>query len=388
MTQFLFKYNEGSHLQERVVSKENLRGLRAYFVKNKINPLVYYPIALNHHYRLDEKKLSLFLESLLYSLQAGIPLMEALNDLALSAPKLTKIVRMIQGDLISGHTFSTSLSKFLIKPDHVLNSILLIGEQNGQLPKALSLLHGYIIWKKSHHKRMKESFTYPFFLMLTLLGFIVIFFEYLIPSLKPFIVETAPNLGIATKSLFLVQGFYEKYIFHFFLASIALVGAFYLYGHKNKPFKEKIVFSLPLFGPLAYYLQLYVFSNKMEFLLRGYCSIREAISILAKTTKSPTFSTLFTHTADNLFKGTSLSETLEKSPFIPKPAIYVLKAAESSNQMERGFSSLSSFFLKKVEDRLSAIRTLCPILILVLAGGMLCWIVLGIFYPVYTFEFS
>src|SRR5690606_24820893 len=115
------------------------------------------------NYRVKLADLTVFTQQLASMLEAGLPLVAALDALQEQTenPVFAIIIREVRNDIASGTSFSEAAGKFPKAFNSLFLSMVEAGEASGGLPQILLKVADYFEGSLKLTKKVKSALTYP-----------------------------------------------------------------------------------------------------------------------------------------------------------------------------------------------------------------------------------
>ena len=380
MPKFEFKaFTREGKLKEGIISAESREDalkilhdqelLITYLSERKPTPIYFFQ-------KPGLKDLYLFTKQLSYLLKAKTPLDESIRSLSETTTNnyFRGVLIEIYNDLVSGISFSNSLSRF---PD-IFNAYYLgmikIGESIGSLDEILDYLAGHLNNQIKFKNRMIQASIYPIIVLALFLGVLVALFYFIIPQITKMFIENNLPLPTITKIFQAISNFILK--FGLFILIILGSLIFYL----NQYFKTKegrvtlfqMVNNLPIFGPLIKNSYASQFLESFYYLIRGGVPIIEALEIVKSSIANPFYESALESIIEDVKKGKPLSESMSQFPeLFPTLIIEGMRTSEKTGQLAEITNTIFNFYNETVENQVANLaEALQPILIIILGAGL------------------
>ena len=146
--------------------------------------------------------------------------------------------------------------------------------------------------------------------------------------------------------------------------------------------RDRIKLSLPLLGSIFESLAVARFCRVLGTLLRNGVPILKSLDISREAAGNRILSNAIQEASENISAGESLSAPLGASGHFPVTVVEMISVAEESNTLDKVLVEIADGLEKRTTRRLDlAVRLLEPILLLVLAGAVLC-VVIALLLPI------
>ena len=153
--------------------------------------------------RVKNKERVVFLRQLSIMVNAGLPLVEALKSLARESSNATfkQVLESVARDVEGGLSFSESLKKHPDVFPEVYINMVRVGEQSGEIDKALNELANQQEKDYELVSRIRSALAYPIFILASLILVGSIMVTFVMPQLSGLFAEANANLPFFTKFL-------------------------------------------------------------------------------------------------------------------------------------------------------------------------------------------
>ena len=340
--------------------------------------------------RLDEKKLNLLFYELNLMLQSNINISDALDILIKNKKdkNLIEFLTTIKFSLSNGKPVEENLEKF--KLNQLITSFLKISQENGNITlniKALSkLLKESIEIKKSFYK----AISYPIILVISFFISLFTIFNFVIPKFKVLFSQTQAELPLATKILLEIQYFFENYSSYFlvFLSFIIIFIIFiYKKSDKFRYFLDKfLVENLLLIKDIYLNMQLYKLFLVIDIMLKSNYEFHKAF-ISSKILLKNKYLLDKIYIIDSLLQnGKSINDSFLRTQIFDDIVLNLINTGEISNSLSITIDEIKKIYKNRFNDKMNLLISLIQPTFLVMIMGLILWIVLAIFMPIWDME--
>lgn len=339
-------------------------------------------------HRIPKNKLAEFFLKLHVLMDAGQPLLQAIDDIKASKihPKLSYVLSMISFSLKQGMNFTSCLEKFPKLFDTIVVDLVDTGMSTGKLIYSLKRIEVYLNDIIDHKQMLRKSLTYPLFLGITLLFLFVLFSQFLIPQLISYLHDMGiKELPLASRSLIWFSSNMAIINCISLLLGVLILFIFssWHFSHKCKALLTIFLMKLPLVGSNYTRFSMILWLQAMGELYGVGIDLKNCLTKANKTVRNPLFQSRFHEMEEKILWGKSLSDGMQEtqllSPFVTALCDLGLKSGTLSKRF------LQAYHFEKDELRNTTnyfLKVLEPMLI-TLMGSFLLWIVMGIILPLY-----
>lgn len=331
---------------------------------------------------------SFFARRLATLLEAGIPLLKALEIMTFHEGKVTmeqELWTSVKEQVESGSDLSEALSQINPSPNSFVLSMIKAGEYSGSLGKILSEVADELEQEQELHKKIKAALAYPLLLSFGVIVVLYILSVWVLPMYeKLFLSIGSTELPFMTKVIF-VSG---QKLPLFLWGMLGLVTIFMLFLKYFKPNDwkkrlEHLLERLPTIGKIFRLRDLVQFSRMLGRLLAAGIPLLEALRLTAGTLRSPMMLDLTNQLVLSVRQGKRMAPLLRASRVFPREGTELIAVAEETGQLDRMLGYITDLFRRELEDQLvRSLRMIEPTLILALAG-LIGLVASGVMIPIF-----
>ncbi|MDR3586634.1 MAG: type II secretion system F family protein [Desulfosporosinus sp.] len=320
-------------------------------------------------------------------LEAGIPLVQALETMTVQEEKLTsqqELWKSVKEHVEAGSDLSEALSLLKPAPNSFVLSMIKAGEYTGTLGKILGEVADELEQEQAYRKKIKASLAYPIVLVFTVVIVLFVLSVWVLPMYEKIFTGMGAELPLLTRVIFDVGRKLPVFLgIGLVLASGGLlVLRFTSSGHWKMRW-ERLLVHLPLLGNIYRFRDLVQFSRILERLLSAGIPLLEALHLTAGTLRRSEMLELTNQLVQSVRQGKRMAPLLRASRIFPNEGAEMIAVAEESGQLDRMLHYVTQMFRRELEDQLGRLtRMIEPVLILVLAG-LIGLVACGVMLPIF-----
>lgn len=328
-----------------------------------------------------------FARRLAVLLEAGIPLLQALEIMTLHEEKLTfqrEQVKLIKERVEEGSDLSEAVSQLNPSPNSFVLSMIKAGEFTGTLGKVLREVADELDQEYVYQKKIKAALAYPLFLLAAVVVVLYALSVWVLPMYERLFIGLGAETPFLTGVIF-AGGRKLPFILWSTLGLVTgslLVLKLMSPGLWKKQLK-RIPGRLPLIGKVYRLRDLVLFSRMLGRLLVAGIPLLEALYLTAGAVRCPEMLELMNQLVLHVRQGMRMAPLLRASRFFPKEGAEMIAVAEEAGQLDRMFHYVAHMFRDELEDQLKRLSSMIePALILVVAG-LIGLVAAGVMLPVF-----
>ncbi len=325
-------------------------------------------------------------------LNAGLSIVQAL-EIIVQQTKEKSVKRSIEGVMNdirkSGRTLSDSVQKNTRLFNDVQINLLKAGEISGNLNEVLSKIAIDLEKTKKMRSRIKGAMIYPSIIAVVVFVVLAVMMIYMVPAVEglyaDFGVEELPLITrmLVSVSKFLVNPFGASSI----LFSVLGIFLSYKYLHSTEGGRlliDKIILKMPIFGDLVEKIQIAEFSRLFALLIKSGVPILKSMEIVANALSNSQYKKTLLDCIDDVTNGIPLAVPLSQNEIFPPILVKMVAVGEETGKLDNVLEDMAAFYEEEVSEISDNLNKLMEPLILILVGGVVAFLALGIYLPLYT----
>ena len=352
------------------------------------------------NYALPMQDLAIFTSQLAALISAGLPLVASLEALQEQTqnPVFRVIIRDIRLDISAGSSFSSALKKFPRAFPNLLISMVEAGEASGALAEILGKVAAYFEANVKLTKKVKSAMTYPTAVIGLAIILVNVLLIFVIPVFEEMFADFGAKLPAPTQMLidisnFLIPDFSSIYGFFFkpsiIHISVVVFGLWKLWGRftrtpKGRRFRDQLVHRAPIFGPLGHKITLSRFCRTYAALMRSGVPILRTLEIVASASGRTQVEDACSDISKHISQGGQVSEVLAANPYFPPMMKHMVKAGETTGNVDGMMNKIADFFDTDVEATVNALTSLIEPILICFLGVVIGGIVMAMFLPIFN----
>ena len=338
-------------------------------------------------YKLPLGELAIFTQQLASLLNAGLPLvqcLEALQDQT-EDPVFRVIIRDVRIEISQGAAFSTAVKLYPKAFNSLFISMVEAGEASGALAEILSKVASYFESSVKLQKKVKSAMTYPIAVIGLAIALVNVLLIFVIPVFAAMFADFGANLPVPTQMLIDLSDFL-KGNFHWLLLGAG--GVWWLLNKfvstpKGRRIKDESLVKAPIFGNLIHKIALSRFCRTYATLIRSGVPILRTLEIVAAASNKVQVEDACAEIAKHVSQGGQVSEVLAANPFFPPMMKHMVKAGESTGNVDGMMNKIADFYDTESEATVASLTSLIEPMLIVFLGVVVGGIVMAMFLPIF-----
>lgn len=335
------------------------------------------------------EQLVTFTRQLQVLIGSGVPLiqgMEILTDPTSGGHAgLISILTVIKEKVSQGSYFWEALSGYPLIFPKLYVALIRAGEASGSLDQMLKRLSRYLEDSDRLRKMIKGAMMYPIIVVSIGISVLSLMMIFVIPKFEDMLKSGGQELPGPTQFVVDLSHFMIENL-HYILAATGVslyIGIRYFKSDEGKAFLDRIMFRMPLFGPLMQKSGVARFSRTMQTLLASGVNLIDAIDICKATIDNSVLEDAVGRIRAEVEGGKTLGLVVSKLGVFPKMAIQMIVVGESTGNLDKMLEKVADFYEMEVEAMVSGMTKLIEPIVLVFLGGSVGGIMIAMYLPIF-----
>ncbi|MCC5841890.1 MAG: type II secretion system F family protein [Opitutales bacterium] len=338
--------------------------------------------------KIKLQDLTVFTQQLASMLEAGLPLVSALDALQEQTenPVFKIIIRNVKQDVSGGTAFSEATAKYPNCFPNLFVSMVEAGEASGGLANILGKVATYFEETVKLIKKVKGALTYPLVVLGMAFGLVQVLLIFVIPVFAEMFESFGRDLPAPTLMLMSVSAFmtsYKSLVLLAFIIAFVWILRKLIKTPKGRRVKDVALSKMPIVGGLLQKVALSRFCRTYSILLRSGVPILRSLEIVSNASGNTYIEIACSEISKNVSQGGQLSDTVAGIPYFPPTVKHMARAGEQTGNVDGMMNKIADFYDNEIETTVEALTSLMePILICVL-GVVIGSIVMAMFLPIF-----
>lgn len=326
-------------------------------------------------------------------ISAGLPIIQAMGIILdqQTKPGLKTKFQEIYKKLESG----ISLSEAFRTADGIFSDVQLnlisAGEKSGNLNEMLLKVSEDLEKSKGLRGKIVGAMIYPAVIFVVLIIVVVVMIVFMVPQVQSLYESFGQkDLPLVTRILVRISEFFASPIFLITFPTL-IISSFYAYRSYYKDPKHKVIvdsfkLKIPVFGKLITKINLSEFCRVTSMLIKSGVPIIESIGIVSNAMSNHVFKKIINDAKEDVAKGSAMYLALAKNNTkngFPEILIKIIATGEESGKLDKVLDDMYKYYNGEVEQITANLTKLLEPFILVLVGGMVAFLAVAIYLPIY-----
>ena len=342
--------------------------------------------------KLNKSEQLHFAGQMLSLLQAGLPLLNAIELLIQSAPQSWQAwLNNIRSLLQKGNSFSFCLSAQNGKFSQEFSNLIRVSERSGDLSLALHTISQQLEAQIELRRKVQQSLTYPVITLATSFLLVLVMMMWVVPVFKEVFSNFQAELPAPTRILIALSTGIQDYFFEVLAAALMLGSGFlcaWLKSSALQKYCDALLLRIPFFGNLFRLATLSHWCRTLGHLLETGLPLPDALRVTAQSSNHWVSHDLSAEIFKHLTRGWPLGESLKradpKSRLLDLETLLLLHIGAESGRLAEMLNKRASNLGFQLSSRLNTLsQSLEPALIL-LVGAIIGALVIILYLPIFN----
>ncbi len=321
-------------------------------------------------------------------IRAGVPVVEAtriLGEQTRNKP-LKRALMQVEEDIRSGMAFSDAAGKHPKVFPLLFVNMMRAGEATGNVDDTLDRLASTLEKQYNIKKKIQSAMTYPAILSLLTLVVGMFLMVFIVPTFMDAFKDMDLEMPLITVIVVSISDWLIQFWYLVILGLLVLVvGSRYFYK-SNKEFHYTVnvlLLRMPIFGQLLQKDIIARMTRTLSTLFSSSVPILQALTIVEKVGGNPVMGKVVLEARDNLERGGTLSEPLEKSWLFPPLVTQMTAIGEKTGSLDYMLEKIADFYEEEVNRAVDTMKSLIEPLMIIVLALVVGVIVAAIFLPMF-----
>jgi len=338
--------------------------------------------------KVTSQDLIVFSRQLSTLMGAGVPFVQSLATIERQTEnsRLKAAIVDMRKNVEAGAAFSDALARHPGIFSKMYVSMIRAGETAGLLDEILNRLALLAEHDAETRARVKAAVRYPLIVVVAVCLAFAFLVSFVIPKFAALYSRFKTELPMPTRVLIGINYVVQNYWYLVLLGLVLFAGGviWYLRTQRGRWQWDRIKLKLPVFGMLFQKVAFSRFARVFGAMQKSGISMMLTLEIVAETVGNVVIARVVDQMREDLREGKGLVEPMEASGMFPPLVIQMISVGEETGNIDTMLAKVSDYYDMDVEYTLRNLSTLIEPILLLFLGGMVLFMALGIFLPMWN----
>lgn len=337
--------------------------------------------------RVKTEDLIVMTRQLSTMMAAGLPIIRCFNILGEQASnkRLKKVIYEIRDDIEGGMALWQAIAKHpdIFTPVYI--SMIKAGELGGILEPVLDRLSVHLEREQEINSKVKSASIYPTIIAIVALVMVFCIITFVMPSFVSMFESSGVQLPAPTRILLGLSGFFQAYVVHLIVGTIALVYLLKRWGKSagGRLFFDNLYLHLPIIGKTLSRITVARFARTMGTLLRSGIPVLTALEVVEEVVGNAVIGKAIRKARESISEGDSITIPLEATGAFEPMVTQMIAVGEETGSLDDMLVRMSDYFEKEViymvDSMMAVIEPVLILFVAIVVGGIVIATLLPMF---------
>jgi type IV pilus assembly protein PilC len=379
----------------QVTEQLRQRGLIVLDVSEKSEPFKIEDV-FRRWKKVDMRELAVFSRQFATLVASGMPMLRTLHTLEEQTQdeRIKEAVAGVRADVESGSTLEQAMERHPEVFDRLYRAMVRSGEESGRLEDALDRVAFQVEKADALRRQVKSAMMYPTLVfgfaivaLLAIVTFVIPVFAGIFEELAEENPSEEGGLPIPTQLCVSASDAITGYWFVIFPLAIAAAIGFFKWKRtdKGKELWDRLILRIPFqIGDVIQKIALARWSRTFSGSVSAGVPMLQSIKLTGETAGNVVLEKAMDDVYASAKRGGSLGQPIEKNPIFPPMVGHMVSVGEETGQLEHMLGKVADFYETEVDAKIKALTSLIEPLMIVFVGGMVGFIVIAMYLPIFS----
>lgn len=368
--------------EKEVRAKLRDQGINPRSVKKKAKPLF-------GNKKIKGADIALFTRQIATMLEAGVPLLQALEMVAKGTDhvKVRNLMLTIADDVGGGSPLAASLRKHPEVFDPLYCDLVDSGEQSGSLEAIYDRIATYREKSEALKAKIKKALVYPAAVIVVAIVVTMILLVYVVPQFESVFKDFGAELPAMTQFVVNLSEVVQAYAIYIIAGFI--VGGF-LFGRamvKSEKFRDKVQamsLKIPVVGMILHKAAVARFARTLSTTFAAGVPLINALESAAGASGNSVYRDAIFRVQSDVTSGMQMHTAMVNADVFPTMANQMVYIGEESGSLDDMLSKVADVYEREVDDLVDNLTALLEPMIMVVIGVLVGGLIVAMYLPIFN----
>ena len=337
--------------------------------------------------KVKQKDVVIFTRQLATMIDAGLPIMQALDLLARQTENKTfsGVIAKVKHEVESGSALAESLTKHPKVFDELYINMVSAGEVGGMLDTILTRLAAYMEKAVKLKSKVKSALIYPISIISVAVLVTALLLIYVIPVFGDMFASFGEELPLPTQIAINLSDIAIAYFWYIVAGSVGAVFGIRTYHktERGRRVMDGLLLKLPVFGDIFRKAAVARFTRTLSTLVSSGVPILDSLAITGKTAGNKVIENAVLAARQSISEGRTLTDPLIESQVFPPMVCQMINVGETTGALDTMLSKIADFYDDEVDTAVSNLTTLMEPMVILFLGVIIGGLVVSMYMPIF-----
>lgn len=321
-------------------------------------------------------------------LKAGLPLIDALSNLAVQTKNtyFRDVIKSVLQDIQGGTSLSVSMKRHPDVFNNLYISLVGAGEASGKVGETMERLAEMLEADLDFRGKIKGAMIYPIIVVVAMSGVAVFMITSIIPKIAEVYTEFGAELPLPTRILVGISDIFKNYTI-FVVIFFVLVFFGFRVLRKN-PASDLLInnflLRVPVIGELNSEVILTIMTRTMGTLINSGVSILDSLRIVSSALDNNKYRLDLEMATQVVEKGLPFSAAIKRSSNFAPIVGQLCAIGEETGTLGDSLLRLAKYYQDSSERKVKALTTALEPLLIIIMGVMVAGLAVAVLLPMFN----
>jgi type IV pilus assembly protein PilC len=334
------------------------------------------------------KDIAVFTRQLATMLSAGVPLVQSFEIIGRGHenPSMQELILKVKGDVESGSSLATALSKHPLYFDELVCNLVNAGEHAGILETLLDKIATYKEKTEALKSKIKKALFYPTAVIVVAFIVTAILLIFVVPQFQELFSGFGADLPAFTQMVINLSEWMQS---NWWILLAGICGAVYgfIEGKKRSPkfahTLDRLMLKLPIVGDILTKAVIARYARTLSTMFAAGVPLVEAMESVAGAAGNQLYAEAILRMRDNVATGQQLQLSMQQTGLFPNMVVQMVAIGEESGSLDAMLGKVADFYEQEVDDAVDGLSSLLEPLIMSVLGVLVGGLIVAMYLPIF-----
>ena len=337
--------------------------------------------------KVKRKEIMHFSRQLSVFVEAGIPIMEALELISEeTTDKLFKRVLLdMVGELQAGDTFASAAASHPEAFPRYYVAVLESAELTGTLDTVLLELATYLETDIEARSAITSALIYPSVVAAMAVVTVIVLATFVLPKFTTFFASLNAKLPLPTRMLLSASHFVSTWWWAIAAVIIATIvaGVSLRRSRRGRAWLDSVFLKLPVAGSLIQAAIVERVCRVLASLVTAGVDLPRAMAVTAEASNNAVYTNGLNHIREEMMDGNGLAVPLAETGLFPAAARQMFRVGEETGTLDKQLSTAAAFYHRELEIKVKHFTSLFEPAIIIFMGLIVGFVAVALVSAMY-----
>jgi type IV pilus assembly protein PilC len=345
---------------------------------------------------VDMRELAVFSRQFATLVASGMPMLRTLQTLEdqTQDEQIREAIAGVRSDVEAGSTLEQAMERYPKVFDRLFRAMVRSGEQAGRLDEVLDRIAFQVEKADSLRRQVKSALMYPALVfgfavvvLVAIVAFVIPVFAGIFEEMAEERPEEATGLPLPTQMCVNASDLLTGYWFIIIPATVAIVVGFAKWKKTDRGHAvwDRVKLRIPFkIGDVIQKVALARWSRTFAGSVSAGVPMLQAIKLTGETAGNVVIEQAMEDVYASVKRGGTLAGPIESNAIFPPMVGHMMAVGEETGQLQPMMSKVADFYEAEVDAKVKALTALIEPVMIVFVGGMVGFIVISMYLPMFS----